>query len=260
MQDIKIHKHFYLVPTEWNELTGPQLVKIIRVLYNPDLDPITCLLHLLKTITNMTWWRFYLCPASHLHENMDVVDFLVTTNTLTKNVLPCIGGFYGPGDNFNNLLMDEFVFAEDHFLRYKEDDTNTQALNDLVATLYRKPKPGYDHKRNPDGDPRQSFNENVCAYHSKHTIPHWPVEKKIAIALWYEASRNQMIKDFSRVFSNTGGDQAKWGLVSVMRNVASGGVYGDFKSVEKTFVKMIMVELDEMITDAERIEKASAKK
>ena len=259
---VKINRRNYQVPTDWNELTGAQLVQITRVLLTPEPNPITSALRLLKIITGMGWWRFFICPAHELHQQLHLVDFIMTANTLTKNLFPVVRSrfkkYYGPGDNFSNLIMDEFAFADEYYLEFRDDETKMEPLNNLVATLYRRAKKGYDHKRNPDGDARVPFNENLSDYHAKRVVAKWSLYKKLAIAQWYGACREQMAKDFPTVFTG-GGEPARWGMVSMMRNVAKNGVHGDFKDVERQYVKMILMEMDEMIADSERIEQLQNK-
>ena len=255
MTIIEIHKKLYTVPTSWNEITGKQLVKVMDLL-SKEVYPQEAMLYLLKILTGIRWWRFFLSSPTVFYEFFYLTEFLLKENTLTKNVLPKYKGFIGPSDDFENLLMCEFAYTEDYFLRWREDESNIQLLNELVAVLYRKKKSGYDEKKNEDGDAREPFNEYLCKYYASAVIYHWPLAVKKAIAHWYDGCRTKMMQDFPSVFSGGGGEPAKYGLLSIMRSVAEKGVHGKFKDVEGLHVRMVMVELDEMMTEVEKIKKS----
>ncbi|RYZ62350.1 MAG: hypothetical protein EOO14_02530 [Chitinophagaceae bacterium] len=256
MTTIQLNKKTYSVPTTWNELTAKQVVKVVDLL-SRETDVHEGYLRLLKILTGMSWWRFINTKAERFADFFYLVEFLVKENTLTKNLLPKYRGFVGAADDFENLLMCEFAYTEDFFLRWKEDETNETLLNQLVAVLYRKPKRFYNERTNKDGDARQPFNEYLSRYHAGAAIGSWPLKTKRAIAVWYDGCRTKMMKDFPNVFNGSGGEPAKYGLVSIMRNVAEKGVHGNFKEVEKLHVRMVMLELDEMMTEVQKIKQQS---
>lgn len=246
-----IHNKIYFVPTSWNELTGAQLVKIMRLLHQ-EMDITEGRLQLLRVITGMSWWRFVLADPEVLSQFLYLTDFLVEKNTLTKQLLPKYRGYYGPSSNFENLRMGEFVLCEHLYFSHKDSPANPSLVNELVAILYREAKEGYDFRRNPDGDARIVFNEFISQYSAHKKISKWPEEVKRAIVYWYEACREKMISDFPDVFAGGSGEPAKYGLISVMRSVAEKGIHGNFESVEQKYVRLIMVELDEMLREAKQ--------
>lgn len=257
MKTIEINKRIYLVPEKWNELTGRQLLQAMDILYS-DQATETALLQLLRIITGMGWYRFFRCPLDQKAEFLDLTYFLVNESDLTKNVLPEFDKLYGPADDFNNITGEEFVFSEDAYFKSFIPATETDprviiedGLNGLVAVLYRQKKKGYDLARNADGDPRQPFNQNICEYNAKHIISKWPRSAKLAVFTWYEACRKQMIDSNPDIFTG-GGEQARYGLISVMRVIAEGGIHGTFEQVQKMYVKMWMVELNEKYEESKR--------
>lgn len=247
MTIIELNKRFYTVPTSLNELTFRQLVKALD-LFEHCGNVYELNVSLLKVITGMGLWRFVFCKAEELQEAIYLNAFLAGKNDLTTNLLPAYKGFVGPASSFDNLRMSEFVFSEDAFFKWKGTG-NTESLDHLVAVLYRHKKKGYDEEKNEDGDARVAFNENICSYHAKHAIAGWQVKVKRAIAFWYEGCREEMFAQFPSVFGGSGGDPAKYGLLSIMRNVADKGVHGNFKEVEHLHVRMVMLELDEMMEE-----------
>jgi len=258
MKVIELNKRIYTVPETWNELTGGQLLQVMEVLYG-RYEVKEAQLKLLKILTGCSWYRFFLTPVEERVDYLYLTHFLVNESNLTKQLLPVYKGFYGPDDDFNNITGEEFVFSEDYYFKCFTQSSydapremQEEYLNELVAVLYRPKKNGYDLALNKDGDARQPFNQNVSAYHAKNTIKKWPLEAKLAIFTWYEVCRMQMIEQNPDIFSGGSGEAAKYGLISVMRVIAEGGIHGTFDQVQKMYVKMWMVELNEKYEEAKR--------
>jgi len=259
MTIIELNKKLYPIPTSWNELSRKQLLGVTDVLYSyNDVD--TTLLRLLKILTGMGWLRFFLTPAADKMEFFYLCYFLVNENGPTKNIITVHRDLHGPADDFNNITGDEFIFSEDHYFSFvNSEHKHVPALDQLVAILYRQAKPGYDLKKNPDGDARQIFNENICSYYAGTVIRDWKLNVKLAIFHWYQACREKMIAENPDVFAGGSGDPAKYGLLSVMRTIAETGIHGDFEKVQKMYVKMWMMELNEKVEEAKRIEESYKK-
>ena len=260
MTIIQLHKRYYAIPTTWNELSGKQLLQVMEVLYgNYEVD--AARLKLLKILTGVSWFRFFRIPLAEKAAYLDITHFLVNENTLTKQLLPIYKGYYGPADDFNNITGEEFVFSEDfYFKSFTTNDDgqrimNPAALNELVAVLYRKKKDGYNLKKNIDGDARESFNQNISTYNAKRKISKWPLAAKLAVFTWYETCRHQMIEANPDVFGGGSNEPAKYGLLSVMRVIAEGGIHGDFEKVTKMYVQLWMMELNEKIEEAKQAAK-----
>lgn len=275
MKIAEINKRFYTVPDNWNELTGRQLIGIIELLTATHSSEYT-ILRLFKIILGISRWRLFWMPTYEIADNLYLVDFLLTDNTLTENVLPSYRGLYGPRKNFDNLLICEFIFAEAYFMAYDkkpeqiedgqsaieltpmqlwaEKKDKETALNKLIAVLYRPSKKNYDRKKNIDGDLREPFKDALTEFYAKK-VSHWPQPAKMAIAHWYSGCRLQLVKDFPVVFSQgEKSGEATYGLWSVMRSIAEKGTFGDFATVERQFIKTIMMELTESIRESERLE------
>lgn len=253
----KIGGKYYTVPTEWNELSQSQLLQIMEVLFVRQYAGTAGMLKLLKILAGMSTWEFLVAKPADLQEFYYLTLFILKDRTdLTKQIIPEYKGLYGPADDFDNLVMKELVFAEDYFLRWSENREDLKTLDDLCSVLYRPAKARYDHKRNPDGDPREDFNQNVCAWRSTHEIKKWPISVKLAIATWYDACRWNLVDQNEEVFGGEGGDVAKYGLISLMMSVAETQVLGNFDSVENKNVKLVMIQLNESISKAKAQERA----
>lgn len=254
MTIIEVQKKLYTIPTEWNELSQQQLLAVMKAFYsNETIDK--QLLLLLKALMNVGWYRYCRMSMLHKEEYFYLCLFLLQKNTLTKNLLPSYKGYYGPADDFNNLVGAEFIFCEDYYTRYCESErTQTDLLDKLVAVLYR---PGNKKNQQLRGDSRELFNDNLIAAREKK-IRKWPMEVKQAILTWYEGCRSNMIAANSEIFAGGGGEPAKYGFLSLFRSIASSGTHGDFEKVQAMYVHMIMMELNEMHEDNKRQEKASS--
>lgn len=258
MKIIELNKKLYTVPETWNELTGKQLIRVMEVLYG-SYGVNEALLKLLKILTGMSWYRFFRASIKEKAEFLYLTYFLINDTGLTKQLLPVYKGFYGPDDDFNNITGEEFVFSEDFyfkcFTKGPGDEPRVmhpEFLNELVAVLYRERKHRYNLKLNKDGDAREEFNQHISAFYAKRKIKKWPMAAKLAIFTWYETCRQQMIDANPEIFGGGSGEPAKYGLISVMRVIAEGGIHGTFEQVQKMYVKMWMVELNEKADEAKR--------
>ncbi len=81
---------------------------------------------------------------------------------------------------------------------------------------------------------------------------------KLSIATWYGCCREKIVEDNPEVFSGSG-EEARYGLLSIMRTIAQGAVHGNFSDVEKLKVNMVMMELNEVVEEGKRTEKAYSK-
>lgn len=239
------------IPEEWNELTFSQLKKIVRVLLKPQEEMEGKLL-LLKSLAKMSWWKFLRFPQDGFLKVLFASDFVLKSNGLTKQLLPKYKQFYGPGSGLDNLKIKEFVFTELYYSEYTHEKSK-EALDKLIAVLYRPAKKGYDKIKNADGDIREAFNDNLTPHYTKK-IQHWPEDVKQAILLWYSGCREALVRQYDNVFQGGDGEESKYGLWSLMRSVAKNGVFGDFDRVQEQYVSSILMDLDETVSEAKRIE------
>lgn len=265
MRLIDFNNRLRAIPENWNELTRRQLLQVMKVLYGHyEMD--AGRLMLLKIILGVGWYRWCRTPILYKHENLDRVEFLLAENTLSRQLIREFKGYYGPDDDFNNITGEEFVFSEDAYFssftranKSADREIHEEGLNKLVAVLFRQKKPGYNTKLNVDGDPRMPFNQNISNYNADRVISKWPMHVKLAVFTWYECCRQEMIEQNPDVFGGGNSEPAKYGLLSVMRVIAESGIHGDFEKVQKMYVKMWMVELNEKAEEIKREEKAFKK-
>jgi hypothetical protein len=241
------------------------LLQLMDILYSTQKAD-SAVLQIFRILTGMSHFTFFSTKVVDMEDYLYLCEFLLQKNTLTKNLIRIHEGFAGPADDFRNITGLEFVYSEDFYFRAfaKEEDSdsrtiNVEMLNQLVAVLYRPIKRDYNTEIDPDGDIRSAFNENICYYHACGVIRYWPLQTKLAIFTWYEGCRQKMIEDNPEIFTGGSGEPAKFGLLSVMRTIAETGIHGDFEKVQKMFVKMWMIELNEKAEEVKRLEKANNK-
>ena len=253
MTIIELNKKNHTVATCGNDLTRKQYLQVIDALYLKKYNEWQLPLKLLKIIANISWWKWFNLPAETIADFEYLSGFVITGQlNITKQLIPFHLGFYGPDEMLNNVVMKEFVFSEHHFSQWDGKVENVEALNNLVAVLYRPGKRGYNHPINPDGDCRIPFNENICGHNVKK-IKRWPLVTKLAIATWYAHCREQIVKENEDVFGEDG-EAAKYGMISIIRSIAKEGTHGNFESVENKPLPLMMIELNETVAEVKRME------
>jgi hypothetical protein len=265
MKLIELNKKFIKVPESWNELTAKQLVAVMNYLFIRNDPDNARTLHLQRILLGLSENQYRKLPADEVDEFLYLVEFLFQEKIeLTKNILPEYADknlegeldvFYGPADECMNLTAVELAFAESHMMQWFAEKSEEE-LDKLVSILYRPGKKDYDAERNPDGDLREAFNENISYYNAKKYIRLWPKSAKLAILFWFRGCWQKWVDDNDKVF-NGSGDPALHGMISVLRNVAKDGIYGDIDKVNKMVVPNLLIELSEVIAEAEKIKKST---
>jgi hypothetical protein len=268
LKTIELNKSFLDIPEHWNELTQKQLLQVMEILYLRNYKAEQMLLQLVKTMARLKNYQFFRCRPEDLEEYFYLLHFLLKPDfEFTCNHLPVYPftdargqryTFYGPEDELGNLRMKEFTFTEDFYMQWFDSEKkDTEALDNLISILYRPGKKNYDIIINPEGDPREAFNLNICLHQAKRYIRFWPMSVKLAIATWYDGCRRFIVDGNPDVFSGGSGEPARYGLVSIMLNVAEGGVFGDFDKVEDQYVNLVMMQLNEVVDQGKRLKKAN---
>ena len=170
-----------------------------------------------------------------------------------QQLLPVYKKYYGPAADFDNLRMKEFHFSENYYGELTTDADNDEALNNLVAVLYRPAKKKYDTVKNVDGDIRIHFNHNETAYHAKQ-IARWPEAVKQAIFLWYHTCRMELIDNNKTAFSVPDDgytSEFDTGIYGMMRMLA-GDKLGSITAVEEMYVHTAILEVG-LLKEQEKI-------
>lgn len=205
---------------------------------------------------------------------LGAVKFYFGENLLTRNLqmeiqiprpsgTPFVEGgiLVGPSDNFGNMNMEEFSFADSFFVKWSlgvpGQARNDRNLDMVCAILYRPVDPAKNSEAaDYDGDMREAFNRhNVEA--RLPLMASVPTENKTAVAVWYEGCREAMINRYSRVFGGKKRDPGSspgdtW--LEVMLAM-SGGKFGSYNETAKTPLQLMMREMERSLKEAEEIEK-----
>ncbi|UOR06748.1 hypothetical protein MUN82_06515 [Hymenobacter aerilatus] len=270
MDTLQLGPKRYQVATSWNQLKRAQLLQIVRVLYGPKSHyPLK--LRLLSVISGAPLDDLLRRPAVQMVQLYPLTDFLFDEEQyLTEQLLPEVrvpvqhvsqwrARWVGPRSSFRNLLFGEFIFADTYFRLYATRQS-AEALDLLVATLYRPMVPGLG-PRHPQwqGDRREPFNEHRTEYYVKHlrTIPD---AEKLAIYTWYRGCRQQLEREFPEVFEaaeTTANAQASdWGRV--LRKL-SGGAFGPLEQTARQHARTVLAEMQDMARDYQKALKQAKK-
>lgn len=232
-------KKFILIPENAEELSGKQLIAIAGLLHSEYTTLLKASLLALRILGNISCWKFLRVSNEVKLRCLPHVQWIFDKITITKNLIPEYKNFYGPDEELNNLTIAEFHFAEKYYAEIKGEDY--AALPHLIATIYRKAKPGYNEVLNKDGDVRQKFNSNVVDYYARK-IARWPDAVKFAVLIFYDSCRNKIADENPNIFGS-GGEDDGLGMYSVIRGLA-GPKFGDIEKVEEMLLQNALTELN----------------
>ena len=256
MQHIIYDKNKTLsLPENITEITGTHLVFMAAVL-NSGLPKPNAALKMLRILSGLGIWQWWRLPAAVKLQLLDYVQWTFDDFKLCKQLLPCYKSFYGPKDELDNLTLSEFYFAERFYADHINGDAN--AINKLVAVLYRKGKLFYNKTRDKDGDIRQPFNANLVHFYSC-IIDDWPAPVKQAIILFYDGCRAKLTENYPKIFSSHNTDaNNNADMFGILRGL-SGGKYGDLEKVEKMYLHTALLEMNFVIEENEEMERQMKK-
>ncbi|WP_143436732.1 hypothetical protein [Hymenobacter crusticola] len=272
MNHVLIDGKHYKLPATWNELSAHQLQRVVTVLHTDSYDQHHQRLRLLCVLLDerLSYVNSF-TVVQQLQLTM-LVDFLLTSNDLTAQLLPTVrvrGGqgvhvswkeYHGPREYLRNLTFAEFVFADSYCLHYLATKDRIY-LHKMLAVLYRpqrhpyKPKsPGYG------GDIREDFNEHLIAERAEK-LATLDDDQKLAILTWYRGCRTWMERQYPLVFQageSQDGRTSDWGRV--LRDL-SGKQFGTMVETGRTLTLTILAQMQDDNELAERLrEQAEATK
>lgn len=243
-----------LLPENATELSGEQLIKIAGVLHGSHTN-LDASLRVLWALSNMGWWQWFRLPAEVKLKCMPYVQWVFEEWYVTKQLIPVYKKYYGPSEGLCNLTLSEFYFTEKAYSNIVENKNDAEALNELVAILYRPAKPNYDIAKNLDGDCRIAFNNNATDFYKKQ-ISQWATDVKQAILLFYDGCRKKIADENPEIFSGTSSsdNESDGDMFGILRGLASDGKYGDFEKVEKLPLYTALYEMNFLIAENKRLE------
>lgn len=238
-----------------SELSQKQVI-LLAQLFHSGITMMKASLLAIKIIGNKNWLQFSRMPLDAKERCIDHVAWVFEEWALTRQVLPFyrrwFKKYYGPKDELINLTLSEFYFTEKFYADLVEDTTG-EALNNLVAVLYRLPKYRYNVEMDLDGDIRQPFTANAIAYYSKK-IAKWPKGIKLAILLFYDGCRKKLADDYPGIFKSSEKSQNEDDdMFGIIRGLA-GGKYGDFEKVEQLPLHTALREIECLLEEEAKMQ------
>jgi hypothetical protein len=234
MLDAQLGRYRRRLATNWNELTGAQLLAVVAVRQRPFAQPTQLADALLEILLDLPAPAFARLNVVQRVELRPLTRFLATTAPpLTAQLLPCLTlpflrfieqprHFYGPREAFRNLRFDEFIFADTFYLRYLQTKQD-KWLDQLVATLYRPERRPYRPKAvNYAGDRREDFNEHLLPARAEQ-LAKLPAHLKQAVLLYYQGCRRLLEQRYEYVFTaDTSQKATTSGWQDVLHELAGG--------------------------------------
>lgn len=198
MHTIAIKKKVYTAPASFNELTAKQLLQWCACIAN-GLTGLAASKRIGYYFSGVPAWTYFSLPAATRYQIGDLFDFLFGKNTLTVMKINSfrvgLGKYYGPGDRMKNVIAEEFIMADAHFVQY-EKTKDIKYLDMLLANIYRERKKDKAYT----GDDRCAYNSfEVLAREKK--IRRLSLKMKHALLLQYQGVRNLLPAKFPNVFN-----------------------------------------------------------
>ncbi|NNV57365.1 hypothetical protein [Limnovirga soli] len=267
MIELKYDKTKTILLAEKDDLTSKQFIALADVLNAQYNDIAISLDKALFALYSKSLLRFLLTPPDIRQRCYEHIGWVFEKLSITKQLIPQyrhrFTTLYGPASDFDNLRLSEFHHSEHAYHKIIHSETmedELEALNELVAVLYREPKPNYDVQRNSDGDCRKPFKPADTDYYIKK-VARWPLVVKQAILIWYDSCREDLRDSYPEAFKSSGtettGDYYE-GLFGLIRSL-SGNKYGTFQDTENLFVHNAFMEIVASIEEEEKLKRMYGK-
>lgn len=243
----------------WNELTASQLIAIAHLL-NTNVTDTELDMHLVKIIFEFSYKEMQQASPEVIQSLVKYIQWVKESCTLTKQLLPHLKVkskvYFGPSDNLENIRFLEFDAAERELYRWQKNMDDSKQLFRFVAVLYRLGISGYNHKLNPNGDPRVPYNSNVVDYYAEKLRKSLPESTAIAITMWYKGCRQHIVSQFPEIFDRSGGnsdniEEAEPQYFDLMRAIAKEHIYGGFEAIENLYFYTALFEILSAIREQE---------
>lgn len=133
--------------------------------------------------------------------------------------------YLAPADELSNISFLELCVSFQLFEQYIQDE-NEDTADELLATIYREPKPATTHNKRTAylGDRRQPYlHLEALVPQRQKKIARLPKEVKQISLFWFACCRQQIIESFPDLFSQShGGSPSKYGWGATLMALAGG--------------------------------------
>jgi hypothetical protein len=176
--------------------------------------------------------------------------------------------FYGPTDALFNTVYGEYLQLMNHFADFA-NTTSTEALDAMIATIYRPKKNNYEALKNTadfDGDIRKKFNPNLTAHYASF-ISKLDFETKYAIYLYVASSQNfiqhcdsldiggGITIDLTLLFNSDNKEANGLGMLGTLFSLAETKAFGNIKEVANQNTYDVLAYLVKQTQDYKNLKK-----
>ena len=255
------------IPESWNELTRDQLFWVVSVFFRKGLTQLDARDWL---IVKFLAPKNVIFNGNELRElfKLNILQFQQLSETLgwifeegsalTKQLIPSIRleghRYYGPLSSIDNCTAGEVARADGFLVKYQESQED-EALDGLIATLYRPRKWWWFFTRIfPDlnsGDPRMKFNDSTLS-RRRRRIRNLKRETKLAILLFFQGCKQEVVDAFANSFGEEK-EAGGFGMLGILLELA-GTKFGTFEQTLETNYWAIMTELERSALHAKEME------
>lgn len=242
-----------VLPTTWGDLTAPQVWVVADLLLSSE--PYKAKFELLKFCIEPHIFKYL--DEFQIGELGNCLDFLLKTNTLTKNHFPQWKGLFGPADFLTKTTVNEYARADNHFRKFIKTQS-IEELDLLTACLYRPPKrniPTLRKSESWNGDYRQRYNPDAIGTNLKK-VRKLPTKLKCATFLFFMGCKQKFVDMFPFIFPKNApndGKQGNWADTKL--DLAEARVFGNLKETGETFILDALVFLNKKAKEAKEAEK-----
>ena len=170
MIDIKIKYGKKIIeakhPSSYGEMTAEQFINVSQYLSSEmigEKERINIIMSMLS-LTDKQKNDLKFIPGYLIDELMKYHKFIFEDNPFDEWIIKDFEHngikYFGPDNNFRNVIWDEFVYVDTYLLQYCEID-DTDFADKIIAILYRNARENYNPiAADSKGDIREDFNEN----------------------------------------------------------------------------------------------------
>lgn len=298
MRSVDIAGKVYNIPSEMEELSSEQYLFFVKLLLEASEEKLNLhdvkvfmIVKILIIVGINQLEKFQAEKKEAILDNLSrivsMMDFLFEKDNnglkpnlnFTKNLLPSfkVGliRYHGPADTLSNISFQEYIDAHSHYTEYLASEMkNTDALNRLIAVLYRPQKFGYHIRKRFtgfDGQRRKAYNDNLVEIRAEW-IKELDFHVKYGIFLWYHACENFFRSgmltvegkeiNLSKLYSGGSSSSKKddIGLAGILYSLAETQVFGNVKETARENIFDVMLRLYQVKSDYDELQRKSKQK
>jgi hypothetical protein len=262
-------------PTEWEELTAPQVEAYCRYVY-PYRQQVFEVLDNQLYIKEFREPQFIeICRAmlfsiigiklnqfNKIHNKIikqlifeeKILHFLFLEYNLWVNPMPEIVkpsfAYYGPVSGFAEISLSEFLDADEAYRSYLANSEVTE-LNHFVAILYREKSADFNPKSpSTNGDCREPYNDLTVKFRVDN-IAKLSLTKKLAVFIWFESCKNFITEKYEVIFKSSGQTESQADAIDPILQISRNALnYNQFKNLP---VMLIFEDIKKQNLESEKI-------